>query len=108
MPGSGFPILRHMADPSTRLRLRVSPGASRSELVGRQGDSWKVRVKAPAERGRANKAALALIAEAVMLPRDRISVVGGASGRDKLLRLDGVASEDVESRLESSLRRSRG
>jgi uncharacterized protein YggU (UPF0235/DUF167 family) len=43
-----------------------------------------------------------------MLPRDRVSVVGGASSREKLLRLDGIAAEDVESRLESSLRRSRG
>ena len=66
-----------------------------------------MRVKAPAERGRANEAALELIADAVMLPRDRISLVGGAASRDKLVRLDGVVAEDVERRLESSLRRSR-
>jgi hypothetical protein len=97
-----------MTGPSTHLRLRVSPAASTSEVVGKHGESWKVRVKAPAERGRANEAALELIAEALMLPRDRVSVVGGASSREKLLRLDGIAAEDVESRLESSLRRSRG
>jgi len=33
-----------MAEASTRLRLRVSPGARRSELAGRHGDGWKVRV----------------------------------------------------------------
>ena len=29
---------------STRLRLRVSPGSGRAEIVGRYGDAWKVRV----------------------------------------------------------------
>jgi len=32
-----------MAQPSTRVRLRVSPGARRSDLVGRHGDGSKVR-----------------------------------------------------------------
>lgn len=35
-----------MAAATTRLRVRVAPGAARSEVVGRFGDSWKVRVGA--------------------------------------------------------------
>ena len=30
--------------PTTRVRLRVSPGAARAAVVGRHGEAWKVRV----------------------------------------------------------------
>ena len=60
-----------MAAPSTRLRLRVSPGAGRDEVVGRYGDGWKVRVGAPPERGRANDAVLRLIAKRLGVPQSR-------------------------------------
>ena len=42
-----------MTAETTRLRLRVSPGAGRTALVGRHGDAWKVRVTEAPERGRA-------------------------------------------------------
>jgi uncharacterized protein len=89
-----------MAEPSTRLRLRVSPGARRTEVVGRHGDAWKVRVSAPPEDGRANDAVLKLLAERVGLPRRALSLVSGHSGRDKVVHLDGLGRAESERRLE--------
>lgn len=94
-----------MSKPSARLRLRVSPGAKRSEVVGRYGEGWKVRVAAPAEHGRANDALLALLASTLGLTRDRLAVVSGASSRDKVVWLDGLSSDEVERRLAGSIRR---
>ena len=54
---------------ATRLTLRVAPGAKQTEIVGRHGDGWKVRVAAPPEDGRANAAVVALLAETLALPR---------------------------------------
>ena len=62
-----------------RLRLRVSPGAARPEVVGRHGDAWKIRVSAPPERGRANDAVLALLSEALRVPRGCIALVAGTA-----------------------------
>jgi uncharacterized protein len=91
-----------MGEPSTRLRLRVSPGARRTELVGRHGDAWKVRVSAPPEDGRANDAVLSLLAERVGVPRRAVAIVSGHSSREKVVQMDGIDRAESERRLESS------
>jgi uncharacterized protein (TIGR00251 family) len=91
-----------MAETSTRVRLRVSPGARRSELVGRHGDGWKVRVTAAPEDGRANEAVLDLLAERLDLPRRSLSIVSGHAAREKVVQLDGIDRAEGERRLEGA------
>jgi uncharacterized protein len=86
----------------TRLRLRVSPGAGRAAIVGRHGDAWKVRVTAPPEDGRANAAVLRLLADALAVPRDALTLVSGHNGRDKIVELAGVGPAAIERRLASA------
>jgi uncharacterized protein (TIGR00251 family) len=95
------PILGvEMAEPTTRLRLRVSPGATRTEMAGRHGDAWRVRVTAAPERGRANDAVIRLLAARLGVPRSALSVVSGQASRDKIVELRGLARADAERRLE--------
>ena len=89
-----------MAGSSTRLRVRVSPGSRRAQVAGRVGEVWKLRVTAPAEGGRANDAVVRLLAEAVNVPRRRVSLVAGQTAREKVVQLDGVEAAEVERRLE--------
>jgi uncharacterized protein len=89
-----------MAKPSTRVRLRVSPGARRSELVGRHGEGWKVRVAAAPEGGRANDAVLDLLAAELELPRRSLSIVSGRSAREKVVLMEGIDQAESERRLE--------
>ena len=89
-----------MTAQSTRLRLRVSPGASRTELVGRHGGGWKVRVAAAPERGRANDAVVELLAERLGVPQGSVSIVSGTTSRDKVIELQGLDSAEAERRLE--------
>jgi uncharacterized protein (TIGR00251 family) len=84
---------------TTRLALRVSPGARTSAVVGRHGEAWKVRVAAPPDHGRANAAVVALLAETLGLPARTISVVSGHGARDKLVELAGIAPDEIERRL---------
>ena len=86
----------------TRLLLRVSPGARRTEIAGRHGDGWKVRVAAPPEGGRANEAVLSLLAERLDVPRRAVSIVSGHGGREKVVRLAGIAQADSERRLDQA------
>ena len=88
-----------MAAPSTRLRVRVSPGARRGGVAGRVGEVWKLRVTAPAEGGRANDAVVELLAGAVDVPRRQVALVSGHTAREKVVELEGVEAAEVERRL---------
>jgi uncharacterized protein (TIGR00251 family) len=84
---------------STRVRLRVSPGARSAHVVGRHGEAWKLRVAAPAEGGRANDAVVQLLAETLSLPREAVTLVSGLGARDKVVQLAGLDSTQIERRL---------
>jgi len=93
---------------STRLRLRVAPGAARTGVVGRHGEAWKVRVAAPAEAGRANDAVIRLLAETLALPRTSVTLVSGHGARDKIVELAGVDPGEIDRRLSSATGQERG
>lgn len=83
----------------TRLRLRVVPGARRSEIVGRHGEAWKIRVTAPPDRGAANDAVLELLAEALGVSTGDVRLVSGQGSRDKMVELTGLEAHEAEARL---------
>jgi uncharacterized protein len=88
-----------MAGASTRLRLRVIPGSPRACVVGRHGEAWKLRVTAPPERGKANKAVLDLLAEALAVEPAELRLVAGHSGRNKTVEVSGLSADEAERRL---------
>jgi uncharacterized protein len=77
----------------------VSPGARRSEVVGRLGDAWKLRVRSAPERGRANDEVSELLARMLRLPSRDVRIVSGHASRDKLAEVDGLTVGEAERRL---------
>jgi uncharacterized protein len=90
---------------ATRVRLRISPGAQRSEIVGRHGDAWKIRVTSPPADGRANDAVVKLLAETLDVSRDAVRLVSGHAARDKIVALAGVDAGEVDRRLAAAAER---
>ena len=88
---------------STRLRLRVSPGAGRAEVVGRHGTAWKVRVTAEPEGGKANEAVARLLADTLRLPRRDVEIVSGHGARDKVVAVTGIDFSETERRLDGAV-----
>ena len=66
------------------------PGSSRDEIVGWLGDSLKVKVKAPPEKGRANEAVIALLAERLGIDASSIAVESGHGSPAKVVEVDGM------------------
>lgn len=78
-----------------RLSVRVTPKASRDQIVGWRGDVLAVRVKPAPEGGRANVAVCRLIAAAVHVPPSAVRVVHGSGARIKTIEID---AEDAQVR----------
>lgn len=81
------------------LPVRVTPAAGRDALLGWQGDVLRLSVAAPAVRGKANEAALRLLAAALGLSRQRLRIVRGQTSRQKLIAIEGVDEVEVRARL---------
>jgi uncharacterized protein YggU (UPF0235/DUF167 family) len=58
-----------------------------------------VRVSAPPERGRANDAVLRVLADVLGVRRTDVRVVAGATGKDKLVEVEGLTLDEAERRL---------
>jgi uncharacterized protein (TIGR00251 family) len=88
-----------VAGGATRLRLRVVPGSKSAGIVGRHGEAWKLRVTAAPERGRANDAAVELLAETLRVRPADVRLVSGHGSRDKVVEVAGIEPSEAERRL---------
>ena len=72
------------------LRVKVIPKSSRTEFVGTLPDgTWKVKVAAAPEKGKANRALCEFIAERLGVPKSRVRVVSGETSQLKRIEIDG-------------------
>ncbi|AWM26852.1 hypothetical protein N181_15020 [Sinorhizobium fredii USDA 205] len=86
-----------------RLTVRLTPNGGRDAIDGFETaadgeEHLKVRVRAVPEKGKANEALIALLAKALGLARNRITLVSGDTQRKKILRID-ADPEAVHKRL---------
>lgn len=84
-----------MTAPHVLLQVRLTPRAAREQVTLRDDGSLAVRVSAPPVDGRANAALERAVAGALGIAPSRVSLVRGARGRDKTLRVDGLTDADV-------------
>jgi uncharacterized protein YggU (UPF0235/DUF167 family) len=79
--------LRHLAQPGARLSVRVTTRAKRNAVLA--GDqSIRILVTTVPEDGKANAAVVKLLAEALGVAKSRLTLLRGATARDKLFQLD--------------------
>jgi len=93
-----MPIVRD-AEGGAVLAVKVVPGSSRQRIAGPLGDRLKVAVRKPAEKGQANRAACALVAEALGLRASDVMILGGPGRPQKDLFVRGLSAAEVGRRL---------
>ena len=79
-----------MAADSVVLQIRVKPRARVSELVRGSGGEWVAHVTAPPVDGKANAEVIGLVARHFACAKSAVTIKSGASGRIKLVRVEGV------------------
>ena len=80
------------------LQIKAVPNSAKDEVKGWLGDSLKVRIQAPPTDGKANERLCAFIAEELSLPKGAVTLVLGASARQKRLSIQGLSEEQVRLR----------
>jgi uncharacterized protein YggU (UPF0235/DUF167 family) len=80
--------IRALADPAGRLALHVTPGA-RSEGITLGPGKLMVKVHTPPAEGAANAAVLRLLASALGIPPSGLTLLRGATSREKLVQIGG-------------------
>jgi uncharacterized protein (TIGR00251 family) len=83
----------------TYVEVRVIPRASKTTLAGARDGALLLRLAAPPVDGRANDALIAFLATALDLPRRQVSLVHGASSRQKRVLVEGLLPGEVTRRL---------
>lgn len=90
-------------DEGMRVAVRVKPAASRTAVGGRHGNALVVAVTAKPVDGKATEAVLRAVAEAFGVSRSSVTLVIGATSRDKVIGIAGP-TEALAKRLEELLR----
>ena len=78
--------------PSGYLRVKVVPKSPKTELVeifedAESGQTYKIRLKAAPEKGKANEELIRFLAKELNLPRTALLILSGKTNRIKLIRV---------------------
>ena len=91
-----------MADSvGTVIKVKVIPRSSRTEILGKENDIYRMKLTAPPVEGKANKAVIELLAEKLGVPKREIEIVSGKTGRLKTIRIRGLAAGEVAQALKA-------
>jgi hypothetical protein len=83
-----------------RLTIRLTPNASRDEVIGRTDDgAFRVKVQSPPVEGAANRRLIRFLAERLGVSKSRIRIVSGDKSREKALEIEGD-EQDIIRRME--------
>jgi uncharacterized protein (TIGR00251 family) len=75
--------------------IAVKPRSAREAVGPERGDRLIVSVNAPPVDGKANEAVIRVLAATFGVPRSAVTIVRGATGKKKTVRIVGIAAEQV-------------
>jgi uncharacterized protein (TIGR00251 family) len=84
---------------SAEVTVRLTPHAGKNEIAGERDGALLVRVTAPPVDGQANAALCRLIAKRARVGARSVAIVRGASSREKVVRVEGISSENLRAAL---------
>jgi hypothetical protein len=91
-------------DRSVTLAIRVTPRARKNEISQILADGTiKIHLTSPPLEGRANAALVKFVADVLQVPSNCVEILIGESGRNKIIKVNGMAEEVVNQRIQEAL-----
>lgn len=83
---------------STFLNINVVPGSSKTEIVGPYGDFLKIKLKAPPQKGKANKELVEFLAKKLNTAKSNIKIIKGENQRKKVVQVKATSLRGLNAR----------
>ncbi|MCI0525223.1 MAG: DUF167 domain-containing protein [Acidobacteria bacterium] len=83
--------------------VRVQPRASKSAITGELDGALKIRLAAPPVDGEANEELIRFLAKLFDVPRARVSIISGPTSKNKIVKISGISSNEVEQALNGKM-----
>jgi uncharacterized protein (TIGR00251 family) len=81
-----------------RFAVHLVPRAAATGIEGTRDGALRIRVTAPPVDGAANEALRRLLAGELGVARSAVEIVAGATGRRKVVAVDGIGADEVRGR----------
>jgi len=72
------------ADDGIIFKIKVQPASDKNEIVGVQGDALKIKINAPAVKGKANKALVGFLASKLGMKNSGVEIISGHTTSEKI------------------------
>jgi uncharacterized protein (TIGR00251 family) len=79
----------------SRIKVKVLPRSSRNQIIGKEGDLFKVKLTSPPVEGQANKALIEFLAKKLGIPKANVEIKSGKSSKLKSILIYGLTLEEI-------------
>lgn len=86
-----------------KLQIKVIPSSSKDCIAGWLEDTLKVKVQAPPDKGKANKAVIKLLEGNLELAKGSIRITNGTTSGNKIIEIDGINDDVIHQKLTAIL-----
>ena len=77
------------------IRIRLLPRSSKNEIIGREGDVYRVKVTSPPINGKANRALISLLSKKLRVSKGSIEIITGERSKIKQIRIHGLSKDKI-------------
>jgi uncharacterized protein (TIGR00251 family) len=79
----------------TDIKFKVLPRSSKNQVIGKDGDVFKVKLTSPPVEGKANKALIDLLSKRLRIAKSCVEIVSGRRSKVKSVRIRGLSLDDI-------------
>jgi len=87
-----------------KLQIKVIPSSSKDCIAGWLDDTLKVKVRAPPDKGKANKAVIKVLEKNLDLAKGSISISSGTTSSRKVIEIDCEDDNIIQQKLAAILK----